>query len=132
MKSYNNITLVGRAVKDSAIKDSPSGNDRGVFTIAVDRPYKNAEGKHPTDFFNIVVWGKLAQIVAEYVKKGALVLVSGRLQNRSYEANGETRWITEIVGDSVNILDYAKKETSKEEVDAIVNNDNDDYQDVPF
>ena len=108
MKSYNSVTIIGRSVKDSEIK-KVGDNSRACFTLAVDRPYKDSDGKHPVDFLNITAWGKLADICADYIKKGSLILVNGRIQSRSYEVDNETRWITEIVADSINILEYGNK-----------------------
>jgi single-strand DNA-binding protein len=115
MKSYNNVTLIGRAVRDPDFKDTSSANARVQFTLAVDRPYKDAEGKHPTDFLNVVAWGKLAEICHDYIQKGCLVLVSGRIQSRSYAAGAETKWITEVIADSVNILEYRQAKVTAEE-----------------
>ncbi|MDR1998042.1 MAG: single-stranded DNA-binding protein [Candidatus Margulisbacteria bacterium] len=106
MKSYNNVTLIGRAVKAPDIKEVGNANSRAQFALAVDRPYKDAEGKRPTDFLYVVAWGKLAEICGEYIQKGCLVLVSGRIQSRSYELDKATKWITEIIAESVNILEY--------------------------
>ncbi|GBR77005.1 single-stranded DNA-binding protein [Candidatus Termititenax persephonae] len=111
MKSYNNVTLVGRAVRDPDFKDAGNVNARTQFTLAVDRPYKDADGKHPTDFLNVVAWQKLAEICHDYIKKGCLVLLSGRIQSRSYALDGETKWITEIIAESVNILEYHRAKT---------------------
>ena len=83
MKSYNNVTLVGRAVRSPELKDVGNANARAQFALAVDRPYKDAEGKHPTDFLNVVAWGKLAEICRDYIQKGCLLLLSGRVQARS-------------------------------------------------
>ena len=113
MKSYNSVTLVGRAVRDPELKDAGNTNARAQFALAVDRPYKDAEGKHPTDFLNIVAWGKLAEICHDYIQKGSLLLLSGRIQARSYEADGETKWFTEIVAESVNILEYRSGKAKK-------------------
>jgi len=113
MKSYNNVTLIGRAVKAPELKDCGRANSRAGFVLAVDRPYKDTEGKRPTDFLHVVSWGKLAEICSEYIKKGSLVLVGGRIQARSYELDKETKWITEVIAESVNILEY-KNEFSKE------------------
>lgn len=115
MKSYNNVTIVGRAVREPDFKQSDT-NNRANFTVAVDRPYKDSDGKHPTDFLNIVTYGKLADICNDYIKKGCLILISGRIQTRSYEVDRETKWITEIVGDSINVLEYrddSEKKTKK-------------------
>ena len=107
MKSYNNVTLIGRAVQTPEIKDT--GKSRTQFALAVDRPYKDTEGKRPTDFLQVVAWGKLAEICQEYIKKGNLILVSGRIQSRSYELDKETKWITEVIAESINVLEYTKK-----------------------
>jgi single-strand DNA-binding protein len=109
MKSYNNVTIVGRAVRDTELKSVGDDSNRATFTLAVDRPYKDSDGKHPTDFLNVVAWGKLAEICHDYIKKGCLILVSGRIQSRSYEIEKETKWITEIIADSINVLEYADK-----------------------
>lgn len=114
MKSYNNVTIIGRSVKDVESKDLGNSKTRSQFTLAVDRPYKDSDGKHPTDFLNIVAWGKLAEICAEYIKKGCLILVSGRIQSRSYELDNETKWITEIVADSINVLEYKNSDNKSE------------------
>lgn len=112
MKSYNNVTIVGRAVKDAECRTIENELSAAVFVLAVDRPYKDSDGKHPVDFLNIVAWGKLGDICADYIKKGCLVLVAGRIQSRSYEIEKETKWITEIIAESINVLEYAnfKKE----------------------
>jgi len=107
MKSYNNVTLIGRAVQTPEIKEGK--NARTQFALAVDRQYKDAEGKRPTDFLQVVAWGKLAEICRDYIQKGNLILVSGRIQSRSYELDKETKWITEVIAESVNVLEYTKK-----------------------
>src|SRR5690606_37090477 len=77
--------------------------------IAVDRPYKNQQGEREADFFPIVTWRKLAEVVAYNLTKGRLVAVEGRLQTRSYTAqDGSTRWVTEVVADNVRFLDWPK------------------------
>ena len=118
MKSYNNVTIVGRAVKDTEVKEVGKDNSRANFTLAVDRPYKDSDGKHPADFLNIVAWGKLAEICGEYIKKGCLILVSGRIQSRSYELDKETKWITEIIAESVNVLEWNNKKEKEKELKA--------------
>ena len=120
MKSYNSVTLVGRTTRAPEFKDAGNVNARAQFTLAVDRPYKDAEGKHPTDFLNVVAWGKLAEICRDYIQKGCLLLLNGRIQSRSYETDGETKWFTEVVAESVNILEYRK---TKIDADATDKND---------
>jgi single-strand DNA-binding protein len=108
MKSYNNVTLIGRAVRDPDFRDSSNANARVQFTLAVDRPDKDAEGKRSTDFLDVVAWGKLAEICHDYIQKGCLVLVNGRIQVRSHEFRGQVELITEIIAENVSILEYKK------------------------
>ncbi|MDR1114175.1 MAG: single-stranded DNA-binding protein [Candidatus Margulisbacteria bacterium] len=96
MKSYNNVTLIGRATGNPDLTGAIAR-----FELAVDRPRKDAEGKHPTDILQITASGKLAEICHDYIQKGCLVLVSGRIQSRPME----------IVADSVSILEYCKEKT---------------------
>lgn len=115
MKSYNNVTLVGKAVRVPDFKKLGDKDDtsRATFTLAVARPHKDKQGDTLTDFLQIVAWGKLSEICADYIKQGAEVLISGRIQSRSYEIENETKWITEIIADSVNILSYGDKKDDK-------------------
>jgi len=102
----NRVILIGRLTADPEIKYTQSGIARGSFRLAVDRQYKNQQGERETDFLNVVVWRKLAELVGEYVKKGRLVAVEGRLQSRTWEAKeGEKRTLYEVVGDNVEFLE---------------------------
>ena len=101
--------IIGRTTKEPEIRQTQNGVSVATFTIACDRNFKNAQGEKETDFFNIVCWRGLAETVGRYLGKGRLVAVSGRLQNRSYEAkDGIKRYITEIVASEVQFLDRAK------------------------
>ncbi len=104
MADYNHVTLVGHLINEPDSKKVGEDRSRTSFTLAVNRPYKDNNGKHVTDFFNIISWGKLAEIGQEYIKKGEDVLVDGRIQARSYEKDNETKWITEIVAESFSFL----------------------------
>ena len=105
----NQWTGIGRTTKEPEMRSTANGVAVATFTIAVDRNFKNAHGEKETDFFNIVCWRGLAETVGRYLGKGRLVAVSGRLQNRSYEAkDGTKRYITEIVASEVQFLDRAK------------------------
>lgn len=105
-----NVTvLVGRLANEPELRYSTSGTAVCTFRIAVERPFKNAQGEKEADFFPIVTWRKLAEVVAHNLSKGRLVAVEGRLQTRSYQAqDGGTRWVTEVVADSVRFLDWPK------------------------
>ena len=102
----NSIILVGRAVRDAEMRYTPSGIPTASFPLAVDRPFKNAQGQKETDFLDIVTWRKTAEFVGQYVTKGRLCAVQGRLQVRSYDTpEGQKRKVYEIIADHVSLLD---------------------------
>lgn len=104
----NKVVLIGRLTKDPELRFTP-GNGTAVasFTLAVDRKYKK-DGQQEADFIPIVVWGKQAESTANYVTKGKLVGVSGRIQTRSYDAkDGNKRYVTEVVADEVQFLEWS-------------------------
>jgi len=121
----NKIILIGRLTKDVEMRYTESGKAVAHFTIAADRPYK---GEKETDFIPIVVWGKQAENCSNYISKGRLVAVSGRLQTRSYEAEGGRRYVTEVVADEVKFLDKPK-ESEQSDYDG---NQETFEQNVPF
>lgn len=101
----NRIVLIGRLTKDPELRYTPNGKAVVGFTLAVDRPFKNQRGEKEADFINIVVWGTQAENCANYLNKGKLAAVDGRLQIRSYDGqDGQHRWITEVVADTVRFL----------------------------
>lgn len=107
----NRIVLIGRLTKDVDLRFTASGKPTANFTLAVDRPYRNQQGEKEADFIRIVTWGKLAEICANNLTKGRLVGVDGRLQIRSYDGNdGQRKYITEVVAETVKFLDRAKEE----------------------
>lgn len=104
----NRVILIGRLTRDPELRYTPTGVAVTNFRIAVNRPFRNQQGEIEADFFNVVCWRKLAETVAQYMTKGRLVAVDGRLQTRSYQtADGQNRWVTEIVAESVRFLDRA-------------------------
>jgi single-strand DNA-binding protein len=106
----NRIVLVGRLTKDPDSKYTPNGIAICQFRIAVDRPTKDPEtGEKQTDFFDIVAWRRTAEFVTQYVTKGRLVAVDGRLQTRSWVAqDGSKRTAYEVNADTVQALDRAQ------------------------
>jgi single-strand DNA-binding protein len=107
----NHIVLIGRLTKDPESQYTPSGIALAKFSIAVDRPTKNPEtGERETDFFDIVAWRRTAEFVTQYMTKGRLVAVEGRLQIRSWIAqDGTKRKAAEIIADNVQGLDRPKE-----------------------
>lgn len=102
----NKVVLIGRITKDPELRFIPgSGAAVCTFSIAVDRR-KVKDKEQVTDFFKIVVWGKQGENVANYMSKGKLIGISGRIENRSYEGNdGVKRYVTEIVAEEVQFLE---------------------------
>lgn len=86
------------------------------FSLAVDRPFANQEGKKEADFLNIVTWRQLAETCANYLRKGRLTAVEGRIQVRNYENNeGKRVYVTEIVADNVRFLESAGGSNNNQE-----------------
>ncbi|WP_419957236.1 single-stranded DNA-binding protein [Psychrobacillus psychrotolerans] len=101
----NRVVLVGRLTKDPELKYTPSGVAMARFTLAVNRTFKS-EGQPDADFINIVVWRKQAENTANYLKKGSLAGVEGRIQTGSYEGqDGKRVYTTDVVADSVQFLE---------------------------
>ena len=102
----NRVVLVGRLTKDPEFRTTQSGVDVANFTLAVNRNFTNAQGEREADFINVVVFRKQAENVNNYLSKGSLAGVDGRVQSRSYENNeGKRIFVTEVVADSVQFLE---------------------------
>lgn len=103
----NKVVLIGRLTKDPELRFTPgTGTAVATFTLAVDRKFSK-EGQREADFVPVVVWGKSAENTANYVGKGKLVGVSGRIQTRSYDAkDGSKRYVTEVVAEEVQFLEW--------------------------
>ena len=99
----NKAILFGNLTRDPELRALPSGMNVCNFSIATNRVYRDRDGKkqEQTDFHNIVVFGRQADTVTQYLKKGSSVYVEGRMQTRSWEQNGEKKYRTEVVADSV-------------------------------
>ena len=124
----NSIILIGRLTKDPDLRYTQAGKAVCSFTLAVDRPYSG--DKKEADFINIIVWNKVGENCAQYLSKGRKVAVQGRLQIRSYEVDkGQRRYITEVVANSVEFLEFGNKKGSKDDFGIDVDFDE---SDVPF
>lgn len=106
MASLNKVMLIGNVGKDPEVRTFDSGNKTASITLATSERYKDKSGEYKTqtEWHNIVFWGKLAEIVEAYVKKGSSIYVEGSLRNRSYEKDGQTRYITEINASQMQML----------------------------
>lgn len=106
----NRVVLVGRLTKDPDLRITPNGISVTTFTLAVNRTYTNQQGEREADFINCVAWRKQAENVANYLKKGSLAGIDGRIQTRSYEGqDGKRVYVTEILAESVQFLDSRGK-----------------------
>ena len=104
----NRIILIGRLTQDPDLKYTVNGNAVVRMTIAVDRNYKDKEGKKKVDFIPIIAWNKLAEIVSQYMVKGKLISVAGSMEIRDYTIEGDKRYIAEVIAEDIKFLD--KKE----------------------
>src|SRR5690606_35096173 len=105
----NSVNLTGRLTKDPELRYTPNGVAVATFTLAVNRTWTNEQGEREADFIQHVAFNKTAELVADFVKKGHLVGIEGRLQVRTYENDeGKTVWVTEVVVNQVHFLE--KKE----------------------
>ena len=106
----NHVVLIGRLTRDPELRYTPgNGVPVATFTLAVDRPFTNQQGEREADFIDIVTWRKLAENCANYLKKGSLAAVTGRLQIRSYDdSQGIRRKASEVVADDVRFLDRGR------------------------
>src|SRR5207237_9863368 len=105
-RSFNQVVLMGNLTRDPELRTTPNGASVCSFSLALNRSYKNASGdwQEATDFIDIVAWGPLGERVAQYLTKGRPALVSGRLQSRSWEQDGNKRSKVEVVANDVTFL----------------------------
>ncbi|MDO6657445.1 single-stranded DNA-binding protein [Anaerobacillus sp. 1_MG-2023] len=102
----NRVVLVGRLTKDPELRYTPSGVAVANFTLAVNRPFTNQQGDREADFINVVVWRRQAENAANFLKKGSLAGVDGRVQTRSYDnSQGQRVFVTEVMAESVQFLE---------------------------
>jgi single-strand DNA-binding protein len=119
MRSVNKVLLIGNLTRDPELKKTETGKSVCNFGLATNRNWTTDSGEkqEETDFHRIVAWGKLAELCNEYLRKGRLVYVAGRLQSHSWTDNeGMQKTATEIVIDEMNMLDSKPQETQKEVV----------------
>ncbi|WP_433912320.1 single-stranded DNA-binding protein [Staphylococcus sp. LKG3-3] len=112
----NRVVLVGRLTKDPEYRQTPNGVSVTTFTLAINRTFTNAQGEREADFFNCVTFRKQAENVNNYLSKGSLAGVEGRMQSRSYENNeGRRIFITEVMADSVQFLDTKNSQSNNQQ-----------------
>lgn len=112
----NKAILIGRLTKDPELKYTGSNIPVATFSLAVNRPFANQNGEKETDFINIVVWRKQAETAKNFISKGSLVAVEGRIQTRNYVAqDGTKKYITEVVADNIQFLETKKQSQMRDQ-----------------
>ena len=117
MPALNRVQLIGNLGKDPETRYTPSGKKVCNFSLAVDRRWKTSEGeiKESTDWFNIEAWGRLGETCQEFLSKGRLVYVEGRLHTDRYEQGGDIRYFTKVIINNMQILDRKPEDEPVEE-----------------
>jgi single-strand DNA-binding protein len=126
MPTLNRVQLIGRLGKDPESKFTPNGKKVAHFSLAVSNRWKDKSGetKESTEWVNIEAWGRLGEVCQEYLKKGSLVYLEGRLQTDKYEDKGETKYYTQVVALTLQFLDKRPAEDPM----LAVNEDPGDYE----
>lgn len=137
----NRVILVGRLTKDPEYRENRNGVGVATFTLAINRPFTNAQGEREADFINVVVFKRQAENVSQYLFKGNLAGVDGRIQSRSYEnQEGRRVFVTEVIADNVHFLEPKKSNQSQQQQEQAStgnnpfsnNNVDDNMDNLPF
>ena len=114
----NRVMLIGRLTAKPELRYTGANLPFSRFTVAVNRTFSNAQGQKETDFINVVVWRKQAENVCNFLNKGSLVSVEGRLQTGSYDdKDGNKRYTMDVVADSVQFLESKSQGQSRSQED---------------
>ncbi len=115
----NRVVLVGRLTHDPELKRTQSDIPVVNFQVAVNRPYSRSEADQQTDFIRVVAWRRQAETLAQYVRKGALIGIDGRLQSNSFEdQTGQRRTTIEVLADSIQFLEPKNQDSPSGGYDA--------------
>lgn len=148
-KSINQVILMGNLTRDPELRTTPSGQNVCSFSIAVNRSWQGQDGSQQdaVDYFDITAWGKLGELVNQYLSKGRRCLIQGRLSQRSWEQEGQKRSKVEVVASDVTFLDSGaagdgggnssapRSSAPKKSNDAVVEDIDDkpiDLSEIPF
>lgn len=112
----NKVEIIGRLTKEPEVKLTQNETAFCNFTVAVDRKYKDANGQRQADFINCVAWRQTAQFIQKYFHKGSRIGICGSIQTRSYEKDGKTIFITEVLAEEAEFVETNKAETAPEPV----------------
>jgi single-strand DNA-binding protein len=112
MPALNRVQLIGNLGKDPETRYTPTGKKVAHFSIAVSQRWRSSERelKESTEWFNVQAWGRLGEICQEYLHKGSLVFIEGRLHTDKVENQGEVRYYTKVVAYQMQMLDRRQEE----------------------
>lgn len=144
--NLNKVFLIGNLVADPELRTTPSGQKVCSVRIATNRTWNDKAGNQQkdTEFHNVVLWGRLAEIASQYLKKGSMAFIEGRLKTRSWEDNsGTKRYTTEIIAEAMQLgprsqapvqqQNYAQEQSEQtEEIPIIEEDDQIDEKNIPF
>ncbi|MGD8374037.1 MAG: single-stranded DNA-binding protein [Candidatus Woesebacteria bacterium] len=143
-KSINQVILMGNLTRDPDLRTTPTGQNVCSFSLAVNRSWQGSDGQtqDAVDYFDVTAWGKLGELVSQYLSKGRKCLVMGRLSQRSWEQDGQKRSKVEVVANDVTFLDggnggnsSAPASSSKKSEDVVIEDVDDkpiDLSEIPF
>ncbi len=137
--NINKVLLYGNLTRDPELRQTKTGKQVCSFSIATNRKWKSKDGsaQEDTQFHNIVTWGKIAELIVQYMKKGGGIFIEGRLQTRTYEKDGSKRYATEVIAENMQFGAKSQKSSSQEpqqEEVPVVNQDEEvvDPDKIPF
>lgn len=149
-KGFNKVVLMGNLTRDPETRTTPSGQSVTNFSLAVNRTWRGQDGsqQESVSYIDCVAWGKPGEIIAQYLQKGRAVLISGRLEQRSWEQDGQKRSKVEVIVEDFNFVDSgnagaggsapraaASSSTSKKQDDVVIEDVGDEpinLDDIPF
>lgn len=120
----NNVILVGRLVAPPDLRKTPNNVSSLQGTLAVNRNFKNENGDREADFINFQAWRGTADVIAQYCSKSSLIGLTGRIQVRSYEKDGQRRYVTEVVAESVALLESRNSQHGQGQGNSFQNGNN--------
>jgi len=144
--NLNKVFIVGRLTSDPELRTTPSGMEVATIGVATNRNWVDRQGekKESTEFHNVVIWGRQANIVKQFLNKGSMILIEGRLQTRTWEGkDGQTRRTTEVIAERIqlgpkpgvaNRSEAPKVDTQPKEEMPVIDIEGDDIkpEDLPF
>lgn len=131
---YNKVILIGRLTAKPEVNQTASGKHVTRITVAVNRRFKTENGDREADFITAVFWGKLAETLASYGGKGSLISIDGELRTRKYEKNGQNQYVTEVLGQSFQLLESRAQRAMRENTigEDLADLVSEDEEELPF